>query len=503
MLAGCTSAAGSDRLGGKTGEHSVSVTVMSPDGGNGAGPPQNFVDALAHESDGNITAKLDSITYAPEEGAPDAEALAVKDLAAGKIDAVVAGVRAFNAAGIDGLGVLEAPFTVTSFAAESDLVTSPISADLLARLEGTGIHALALAAGPLRRPLSTGAALLTPSDWAGQAFRTYASPVQDAAVTALGGIPRHERFHWYEQMLDGKLRGAEGDVALALSKDAHYGLVVPTNVVLWPKFYVVAVSQRFYDSLEEPQRAWLAKAADAVRLQSVATAPDETADAAELCQAGVRFATATAQQLAALRAQVAPVLQEFAADPVLPQLEAFAAAHPASTVQVGPECRSQLAAHKPAPHQPAGPPLPTLPDGTYRVTITEQQVLAAGDDNNDGFSGEWSLTVDHGHFTLRCNPNTGSNHDCGNAGDAAYGGPLEAGVLEATSTGLTFHVRAADLAALARCKLPATNEQLDGHCAPDGDYSTGPWQRSGDEYTFGPGLGDGLRMAINPWTKIQ
>jgi TRAP-type C4-dicarboxylate transport system substrate-binding protein len=323
---------------------------MAPDSDAGSGVVSDFVAALGRESGGRITAKVD-LSY--DDGTPEVEARLVHDLAAGKIDAAVVAARGYIAAGVGHLDVLEAPFTLTSYAAERDLVNSPVAAELLSRLDGTGVRGLALVVGPLRRPLSTGRALLTPADWAGRTFGTYSSPMQDNAVRLLGGIPVHANYKWHELWDDGKVQGAETSTGGA--GRIGYGAVMLSDVVLWPKVQVVAVSQRFYDSLDAAGRSWLVQAAATVRDLSVAASWDETADAAKVCEAGARFATATSDQLAALRTAIAPVLERLADDPALERLKAFDTAHPTSAIEVPSACRSQTAAARP----PSLTPSPT------------------------------------------------------------------------------------------------------------------------------------------------
>lgn len=360
-LTACSSAAGDDGALGKTGEHSVSLSVMAPDADAGSGVVSDLVAALGRESGGRITFKVD-LSY--DDGTPEVESRLVHDLAAGRIDAAVVAARGYIAAGIGHLDVLEAPFTLTSYAAERDLVTSPVATDLLQRLDGTGVHGLALVVGPLRRPLSTGRALVTPADWSGQPFATYSSSTQDDTVRRLGGIPVHAGDRWHELWADAKVRGAETSTAGA--SRIGYGAVMPTNVVLWPKVQIVAVSQRLYDSLDATAQDWLARAAARVRDQSVDAAWDETGDAATACAAGVRFATATPEQLTALREAVAPVLRRLVDDPALSKLQAFDAAHPTSTVAVPLACRSQSAAARPPSltPSPSGSPVALPPNGT-------------------------------------------------------------------------------------------------------------------------------------------
>lgn len=485
------------------GQRALAVSVVIPDGTLSIPdqilPAKALVTTLEQASNGLVGAQLDE-SYS--DGSPDSEARLVRDLASGQVQVAVMGSRAYVGAGVGNLDVLEAPFLITSYAAQKEVVRSDAAQALLQRLDGTGIKALALVPGPLRHPVSSGTALLGPDTWTNQSFRTYSSPVQDEIVRAIGGLPVRDTFEWYEHMLAGKLRGGESDVGVLWSKDAHAGVLMTSNVVLWPKVYVIAVNQEFWDGLTDTQRGWFAAAATSVRDQASAAGFDESRMAAKMCDQGVRFATATTAQVAALDASVAPVRARLEQDPLYAQIRAIGAAHPVSDVPVPAACRGSVAAAPTPTPTPTGAPISMLPDGTYRTTVTEAQVIARGLNIGSGPSGTWTLVVSHGReYTLSCLPNTGSRHDCGNAGAEAYGGPLEAGTITPEPDGLRFLNSAEAAAALGRCKLPARVEP--GYCNPDDTYYTGPWTLTGDTLTFASTTRPSYAMwFVSPWTRI-
>ena len=119
--------------------------------------PVAFVEALERVSDGQIKVE---VTTALREGAPDAESQLVEAIASGDLDGGWPSTRAFAEAGIDGLQPVEAPMTITSYAAEAAVANGPVAEDLLDQLEGSGVTGLGLAVGPLRRPFAAEAPLL-------------------------------------------------------------------------------------------------------------------------------------------------------------------------------------------------------------------------------------------------------------------------------------------------------------------------------------------------------
>ena len=84
----------------------------------------------------------------------------MRAIASGEVDGGWPATRAFARGGVPGLEVVEAPLTITSYAAQKALVSGPVAAKLLARLDGSGVAGLGLTVGPLRRPFAANAPLL-------------------------------------------------------------------------------------------------------------------------------------------------------------------------------------------------------------------------------------------------------------------------------------------------------------------------------------------------------
>ena len=58
--------------------------------------------------------------------------------------------------------------------------------------------------------------------------------------------------------------------------------IVTSNVVLWPKVYVLSLSQDAFDGLTEEQQGWVHEAAEQATQTSVEATYDETTLAREL-----------------------------------------------------------------------------------------------------------------------------------------------------------------------------------------------------------------------------
>ena len=284
LVAACQATGIRDKTGGDTAVLKlVTFEGQVNDNGQNYGP-QAFVDNLRKVSGGRL--KVDLIT---EYGgsAPDAESRVVRAIASGQMDGGWPSTRAFADAGITGLEVVEAPMTITSYAAEKALVSGPVAGKLLGRLDGTGVVGLGLTVGPLRRPFAAKAPLLGPGDWKGVRFRVFNSPVQGDAVRALGATPADLSFSFIDQIKAGTLRGAEFDI----SQYEHNGFAteaghVTANVVLWPKVFVLALSKKRFDALTTQQQAWVREAARQAVTASVAATYGQDAARADALRQG-------------------------------------------------------------------------------------------------------------------------------------------------------------------------------------------------------------------------
>jgi TRAP-type C4-dicarboxylate transport system substrate-binding protein len=497
MAAACASGAPADKAGSET----VVLKLASIDDVNSNGQsfgPQAFVADLNKLSGGHLKVE---VTKEFGAGAADAESRLVKAIAAGTLDGGWPSTRAFAGAGINGLEVAQAPMLITSYAAEKALVTSPVAGELLAPLKGSGVVGLGLSVGPLRRPFAAGKPLLGPSDWAGAAFRVYNSPVEAEAVKALGATPANVGFEWVDQVRDGTLRGVEFDIA-QYSRNGETTVAgnVTANVVLWPKMFVLSLSQKRFDSLSAEQQGWVREAAKQAVQTSVDSSYDETTPARALCTVGARFFWASPAQLQALRTSFKPVIDRLAADqtsgPALKQLQAIAAKFPDPlTPDVTDTCRGAGTAGAAASKIPTQ--VSKLPDGVFRQQVTATEVEAAGRSNNDGLSGTWTLTVRHGTYEVRCRPLGNPGHDCGNL---ATDNPVEVGDLRGIGAHVYFVPDATRLAALVGCKLPTSSTKSD-HCGPALSYET-DWKITGDELIFTGDAADVIGLGIKPYKKI-
>ena len=422
--AACSASAPADRAGGETVTLKLgTIDHVNPDGQSFG--VQAFVDNIPKVSDGRLKVE---VVEDYGGGDPTADADLIKAIADGNLDGGWVGTRGFGAAGIHGLEAFEAPMVITTYAAQKALVSSDVATQALASLERSGVVGLGLTVGPLRRPFAAKSALVGPEDWQGISFRTYNSQVQSEAVKTLGAVPVNIGYGWIDEVRAGRLRGAE--IHMAQYKQSGLGKEagnVTGNVVLWPKMYVLSMSQRKFDALNEQQRAWIREAANRGVQASVEATYDDSSIAQDLCDRGVRFKDATPAQLLALRTRLAPILDRLESDPqngpLLAKIKTVVEQNSTEALKLDNDCREGASVDD----RTAGAVPRTaaaIPDGVYRVQITSDEVRAAGLDNHDGNSGIWTLSVRRGAYEMRCQPVAAPGQDCGGSTEALDKGGL-------------------------------------------------------------------------------
>ena len=501
LFAAC-SAENVDKAGGDT----VVLQLASIDGVNSNGQSygvQAFVEALGEVSEGRLQVEVND-TYG--DGAADAESKLVAGIASGEIDGGWPSTRAFSEAGIAGLEAVEAPMTITSYEAQKALVSDLAAEEMLQSLEGSGVVGLGLSVGPLRRPFAS-TPLVDPQDWAGARFRVFNSPVQTDAIKALGAEPVNVGFEWREQILAGELQGVEFDIpqyqANGYTTEAGN---VTSNVVLWPKMFVLSISESRFAALTEEQQTWVREAAERGVQASVEADYDETTPAMQLCESGMRFLEATPEQVAGLGDLLAPVIDQMAGDPeigpILARIQAVAAGSGGTYVpDVAAKCSQTTTEAEARPETPPAD-VAEIPNGLYRVEVSEADVISAGHNNASGWSGVWSLLIEDGIYAMTCRPLDRPGKDCGNItfdDVVTFDTVLDAGYLRG-SDGVVYFVYDAEVhSELSGCEPP---------CFPVPTYSM-IWEVDGDDIIFSDLQGGASvdtwagEKLIEPWRKID
>lgn len=244
----------------------------------------------------------------------DYERVLVGKVRAGDADLVSVGARAWDRLGVSSFRPLVAPFLVQSLEHQRRALSGDAPARMLAGLEPLGLVGLAVLPGPLRRPFGVTRPLVEPGDYAGATIGLRYGRVAEDTLRRLGATPKAYRVGAL-----GRLDGAELDPqAIAGNQYDDKGTSLTANVALWPRPQTIVISRAAVERLSPSQRDILARAGRAAAAPSLARVRREHEDSlATICRrGGVSLVTASAAQLAALRARVAPVIASLERDPV-------------------------------------------------------------------------------------------------------------------------------------------------------------------------------------------
>jgi TRAP-type C4-dicarboxylate transport system substrate-binding protein len=389
----------SDKAGGEHPKPTVLTMANASFRPRELGP---FADEVAKRSGGTLR-----IRFANEwrAGEPDVETGIIRDVKAGKIAMGWVGSRAFDAVGITAFDALQAPLAIDSYALEEAVIESGIPDGMLTALKPLGIVGLGVLPGSLRRPLSAPHPLRAPSDFAGLRVGYQGASEPADALRALGARPVRlpagalwRGIDAIEQQL-ASINGNSYDQA------AKY---LTADVVLWPRPQVLLINPRAFARLSAEQQRALTGAAHSAAAKTIAALREQDHSAlVDLCGRGIKLVSASAIDIAKLRAAIAPLLARLERQP---QTKSWLAAIGALRGRVAPSGEPPLQC--PDVRRPSGS---GLPDGDYTATITRDDVARelariprrlrneaglAPDGVSDILHSRFKLSLRHGTFAL-------------------------------------------------------------------------------------------------------
>jgi len=217
------------------------------------------------------------------------------------------------------------------------------------------------------------------------------SLVASATLRALGATPV-----WFPALgpvtrLDGVEQSIGNLQTLPYDQVRRY---LTGNVVLWPRPLVIFANGKAFASLTPVQQRILQNAVTGdVAAETAFVRSNELTATADMCRSRqIRFVTATAADLTALRRAVQPVYNQLSRDPVtrreIVQIEAMRS-HTAP--EPPPRCPSAAAGRAEAGQL----------DGVWQFTITLNQIAAAGAQQSElipGNYGAFTIVLGHGRF---------------------------------------------------------------------------------------------------------
>ena len=183
---------------------------------------------------------------------------------------------------------------------------------MLEGVEPLDLVGLAVLPGLLRSPFGLSRPLLGPGDYAGATFGIRYGGVARDTIEALGATAKGYRVG----TLAG-LDGAELDLwTIARNGYDARGAELTANVVLWARPETIVIGRKAFDRLPSAQQEILRRAGRETLAPMAARLEREQQSALEsVCARGkLALATASASQIAALRAAVQPVYDELERD---------------------------------------------------------------------------------------------------------------------------------------------------------------------------------------------
>jgi TRAP-type C4-dicarboxylate transport system substrate-binding protein len=310
-------------------------------------------------------------------GGDDYEEGVARQLVDGGLDLALTGAKGLPAAGISQLDALLAPYLITTDALAVAVAISPVADDMLEAMAAGGAVGLAMWPADLGHPVAfetcTGGPLLEAADFAGLTIRSIPNWVVDGIFETLGADPLFVN-NWDDEVGRCEIDAAESSYRRSLSPFSTFTGDMTFNA----RYHVLAANADSFATLTDEQRATLREAARAVRDTAIAELPGDATGASDWCASGGRVVLAGPDALAGLQAAAMPVLEQLRSDPST-----------AKSIDRIMELSSQVPPGSIAracdPPTPAAAPDTTtgfngnpLPDGTYRIEVSRDDLTQAG-----------------------------------------------------------------------------------------------------------------------------
>jgi TRAP-type C4-dicarboxylate transport system substrate-binding protein len=393
-VAGCEGAA--DKAGGGVKAPKTVLKFVNP---RGAGDVQAFVDAVDRLSHATMRIEVTSDWHSTQMAA---DADAIRAVRSGEADFGFSPVRAWHGVGVTGFDALIAPFAVDSEALQQTVLgDAQLVADMVKGTGAAGLTGIGILPGPERMPAGITRELRAPKDFHGARIGVWPSEIAERTMRALGASPVASLLAANTPL--GSLDGAE--LFMGSVQENQYDRVVKTltaDVDLWPRPLVVFASAKGIRALTSSQRDLLGTAAREALTQAMDyIRSSESGELAILCRRGkLTFVTATADQLAQLRAAVEPVYGWLRRDPttarLLQRISAIRDGMTDSPADEAPTCAGAIATAGPGrPMSRTRTPL----DGVYRMGTVSRDFGQPPDLSPSNW-GEWIFVFDRGRFAF-------------------------------------------------------------------------------------------------------
>jgi TRAP-type C4-dicarboxylate transport system substrate-binding protein len=397
LAAGC---GGGDKAGGEGGVKTLRLATPDRPGPIGSEQAERFAEEVRRRSDGRLRVQIvwqanRKAVGGFEPGWDQTTAALVRD---GEYELGLIPARAWDTLGVTSLQALQAPFLIDSAELAGKVARSAAAGQMLDGLGKAGVVGLALLPEELRHPVAFGPPLRGPSTYEGRQLRVPRSDASYQLMRALGARPVDLNGAGFANAVaDKRVTGAEASLAGAGGLPARG--TVSGNVTFYPKVNTLVAGQDAHDGLSEADRETLREAAEATLGHEL---PSEADSAAEACQRGVRVASASPADIAALKAAARPVYAELERDPrtraLIAGIREMKDGTPGPSTSA-PECAPERSSGSGTSVAAADDP--SVLNGVYRYEITEEALLDAGADKGEAQAnyGVNTQTLRDGRFT--------------------------------------------------------------------------------------------------------
>lgn len=282
------------------------------------GPPDvatTFVRDVERLSKGQL---LISVRL-PSQQTAEGELTVIRDVQNGTVPIGWIPTRAWDAVGVQTFAPLQAPFLITSYALLQKVLEGRVGRGMLGGTRSVGVRTLGLAGIDLHIPLGAQRRFVGVSDFHDAILRFPSnSSLTEAIIEALGGKAASiaSGAPLFAALKSGQIDGAVTAIHVVLF-NGYYGAAayLTTNLVFFPVVGSVGINEQTFEALSSHERSILTKAAtDMTRKSFVGVVARDQDQLRILCRTGLKMATSSNAQLAALKRAEEPVYARLGAN---------------------------------------------------------------------------------------------------------------------------------------------------------------------------------------------
>lgn len=295
------------------------ATVLVMTVADTGGPPSiadSFANNVARISRGALRITL----RIPSQQTADGELRVIREVERGEFPIGWIPTRAWDAVGLPTFAPIQAPFLITNYALLKKVLEGSIGHGMLAGTRPTGVRTLGLAAVDRHVPLGARRSFVGPADFVGAILRVPSnSPLTSSILEALGAKATAIASgpELFAALRSGTVDGAVSALSPVLT-NGYYGAAkyLTANLTFFPQVGSVGINEQAFEALAPSQRSALVKAAaQMTRASFVGIRARDQQQLQLLCASGLKVATSTGAELAALDRAELPVYANLKADP--------------------------------------------------------------------------------------------------------------------------------------------------------------------------------------------